>query len=214
MDKKREVWRLDIFSEYIFFLICVFLIVVYYTKMPFYTFLFPFVCIVLLSILNYCVCFKGSESEITFIAIWVIKFITLCYHSVHKSVPMGGVDGLGFNNRALTLLSSNDSCIGILFSPDQSLLPKIVAIIYSIGGLSVEVIYFYMFTTSLITQLYIYKIFILLTGKVDVSRKICLLWMIWPIEFIFSITFLREMPIQCLFTVSFYQFLLFLRYNR
>jgi hypothetical protein len=198
----------------ILLLTCVFVGVICYTRIPFYTFLFPFLCIVILSVVNYRSCFKGSKWGILFVVIWIIKFIALCYHSVYKSLPMGGVDWIGFNYNALELLSSNESYMGILLSPDQSLLPKIVAIIYSIGGISVEVIYFYMFITSLLTQLYIYRIFMLLTGQVDVSQKICLLWMIWPIEFIFSITFLREMPIQFLFTVSFYQFLLFLKYNR
>jgi hypothetical protein len=133
---------------------------------------------------------------------------------VDKNTPLGGTDWAGFNRRALELLSINNNCINILLTPDESLLPKMVATIYSFGGYSTEVVYFYMFAASLITQLYVYKTFKLLTKQSDIAKKISLLWMIWPIEFIFSITFLREMPIQCLFITSFYQFLLFLKYNR
>jgi hypothetical protein len=140
--------------------------------------------------------------------------VALCYHSVNKDTPMGGIDWTGFNQRALELLSTNNTCIDILLTQDQTLLPKMVAGIYSFGGYSVEVVYFYMFIASLITQLYVYKTFKLLTKQPDIAKKISLLWMIWPIEFVFSITFLREMPIQCFFTTSFYQFLLFLKYNR
>jgi hypothetical protein len=168
-----------------------------------------------LGVINYRTCFKGSRWRFVFIPLWIIKFITLCYHSVNKYAPIGATDWKDFNRQALELCSANgESCLNILLVPDYSLLPKIVAIIYSIGGYSVEVIYFYMFIASLVTQLYIYKIYMLLTRQVNISQRITLLWMIWPIEFYFSITFLREIPIQCLFTISFYQFLLFLKYNR
>jgi hypothetical protein len=196
-------------------LACFFAGVVCYTGIPCSTFLFPFLCIVILSIVNYYYCFKGSKWGILFIVIWIIKFIALCYHSVEKYAPVGGTDWVMFDRLALELCSTTGgSCVNILLSSEQSLLPKIVAIIYSVGGHSVEVVYFYMFTASIITQLYIYKMFRLLTGQTDVSRKMCLLWMIWPLEFYFSITFLREIPIQCLFTISFYCFLVFLKYNR
>jgi hypothetical protein len=149
-----------------------------------------------------------------FLILLFVKLIFLCYQSVKKEVPLGATDWKVFDILAKSLLSQADSIFSIIISSgskEDALFSKIVAMLYYIFGRTPELISFYVFATSFITQLFLYKTVFFLTNNKNTAQKIALMWMIWPIEFLFSASFLREMPIQCLFIVSFYYFLQFLK---
>ena len=157
--------------------------------------------------------FSNKKYFTLFIFLFIIKFVLLCYQSVNKNLPMGGVDWWNYNRFALDILENENSIIDFLLY-DGELFSKGVAVIYYIFGHSIELIYFYVFATSLFAQLFIYKTVYLLTNNKNTAQKISLLWMVWPIAFIFSITYLREIPIQFLFAASFYFFVLFIKQKR
>jgi len=196
----------------VFVLVCAIIITHSYTQIPVLS-LLPVLVFILIAVLWQLKYFTRNKIKGIFFILLIIKYSVLCYQSINRDIPMGGVDWINFNRSALEILDANNSIASIL-SSDFNLFPKLVAIIYYLFGNDITLIYFYVFGISIITQIYIYKTTLLLTNNSYSSQKIALLWMIWPIEFIFSITFLREIPTQCLFIMSVYHFTLFLKQNR
>lgn len=61
---------------------------------------------------------------------------------------------------------------------------------------------------------YINKIARLISGDLYIAAKASLLFYIWPLEMIYSMDYLREMTMQCVFAISLYCFLLYLVENK
>lgn len=53
-----------------------------------------------------------------------------------------------------------------------------------------------------------------LTSNKRLSQTIALLFMAWPMEIIYSISYHREMPIQCFFIISFYHFVKYVKHKQ
>jgi hypothetical protein len=127
---------------------------------------------------------------------------------------MGGADWSLYHITALSILDNNTSLYSILFGNNQDLFTKLLALVYPILGANPEQIYFFVFITSLITFKYIFLAAYEITNDKRKAQTAALLFMIWPIEFIMSITYLREMPLQCLVIISFFCFIKFIKQKK
>lgn len=160
---------------------------------------------------------KVTNRNLIFIYIFIIiiKICFLLYQVIYKNLPLGGVDWIHYDRFGKELLlEKGGNIFEILFLASDELFTKITAIIYQIFGINAEQLYFYIFISSLIVFNYINLLSNeLLKDKIK-AQKISILFMIWPIEFIHSITFLREMPIQMLFIISLFHFIRVINYKK
>lgn len=142
---------------------------------------------------------------------FVIKFGLLIYDVANKNLPMTSGDFQVYHMFANELISSSDGILGILsFSNGTDFYAKINAIAYILLDNNWNIPYFLSFIYSLILSIYIYKSAVLITKNKDKAGFIVILWMITPIEMIYSITFLKESFMQMLFIISFYKMLSYL----
>lgn len=137
-----------------------------------------------------------------------VKWLLVLYQSVYKNLPLGGSDWELYHYRAEQLNLLHESTWDIL-SSSSNLFIRLVGAVYHWFGVYPVLIYFLVFATSLVTFRYIYLATLELTQSRRLSQTAALLFMVWPIEVIHSVTFLREMPIQMLVAISFYYFALF-----
>jgi hypothetical protein len=63
-------------------------------------------------------------------------------------------------------------------------------------------------------SVYIYISALELTSNKKLSQTISLLFMAWPMEIIYSISYHREMPIQCFLIISFYNFVKYIKHKQ
>ena len=183
------------------------------TGIPIISMFIALIVIIFLIMVNLTLFMKKSN-QFYYIILIFLKFIFMIYQTVNKNLPLGGVDWAYYHRFAEELVVvTNGDLIHIIFDLKFDLFTKTTAVIYSVFGVNAEQMHLFVFITSLITFRYIYlTAFELLQNKIK-SETICLLFLIWPIEFIHSITFLREMPIQMLFIISLYNFIHFIKYK-
>lgn len=153
------------------------------------------------------------KQYVFYTSIFVLKTGLLIYQAIYKNIPMGGSDWGVYHDTAVSILNNNTNLVAIIGNSND-LFSKLVAFVYSIFGVNAEQIYFFVFITSLITFRYIFLSAKEITNDRKTAQIAALLFMIWPIEFIMSITYLREMPIQCLIIISFYYFIKFIKYKK
>lgn len=158
---------------------------------------------------------SGKNQVLIYLLIILMKIELLIYQATFKNLPLGGLDWQHYHRFGQELLSfANGNLLTFFTLENYDLFTRITALIYYFFGINPEQMYFFVFITSLLTFNYIYLTsYEILKNKI-VSQKIALLFMVWPIEFIHSITFLREMPIQLLFIASLYHFVKFINYKR
>ncbi len=147
---------------------------------------------------------------LSYFFIFIIKYIFLLYQAVTKSLPMGGNDWMNYDYYAREILLSTSSLLEILTYSSRDLFSRMVALIYYFSNSEIVVVYLYIFSISLMLFGVIIKFSYLLFEDDKISQLSAILYTIWPIEFIFSLTFLREIPIQYLFILSLYYFVLYL----
>lgn len=159
--------------------------------------------------------FISKKLIFIYLLIILVKIAFLIYQATNKNLPLGGVDWIYYHNFGEELLSlSNGDLLSLITLGNYDLFTRITAFIYFLFGVNPEQMYFYVFLSSLIVFNYIYLTSIEILNDKKKAQIIALLYLIWPIEFIHSITFLREMPIQLLFIMSIYYFVRFIKYRR
>lgn len=142
----------------------------------------------------------------------MIKLLLVFYQSQYKNIPMGGSDWVIYDEVAQKLLLTGD-IREVILDLDVNLFPKIVAIFYSIFGVDNKIIYYVVFLCALTTLVVFNKTVYLWTNNSYTTALFTFLIGIYPIQIIFSITFLREIPIQMLIILSFYHLTIFLKQN-
>lgn len=183
----------------------------YVTKIPFLS-LILIATLIIVELARIIKIASFKNNAIIIILIVLIRSLLLLYQTLNKDIPLGGVDWIHYDQFGRELLSfSNGNILSILTLGDYNLFIRITALFYMLFGISTEQMFFWVFLTSLITARYIY-----LTSKIILKNNkhaqiVMILFLIWPIEIIHSITFLREMPIQMFVIISFYYFVLFLK---
>jgi hypothetical protein len=168
-----------------------------------------FYLLILLIFINNIQLLSKKNHQIIYSLVFTVSNFLLIYQATNKNIPLGGVDWGNFNRQAMLVLNESNSFISFI-SHEQNLFAKFVAIIYYIFGPNIEQMYFFIFLTSLLVFQYIYKTAYFLLNDKNKASLVALIWSIWPSEIIHSVTFLREMPIQLLFIMSLYYFLIFI----
>lgn len=87
---------------------------------------------------------------------------------------------------------------------------RIVALIYYFCGARTQYIYYFSYIASELVFYYINKIAKVISGNSYTAAKAALFFYVWPLEIIYSVDYLREMTMQCIFAMSIYSFLLYL----
>lgn len=152
-----------------------------------------------------------KKSQILFIIIMLIKFLLMIYQAKYKNLPMGGNDWIGYNGHAINLLENSQNIIDLLFSGDVNFFSRIISIVYYVFGSNIEYVNCLVLLTSIIQIKYIYKISKMFIQDENTINNVILISIVLPINFIFSITVLRETPIQLFFIISLYHMLEYLR---
>lgn len=183
------------------------------TGAPLFSLMFCTVLIFIFAGCNLKILSTGQQ-YIVYLSLFLLKAAALVYQAAYKSLPMGGNDWVAFNFYATNILKHGSGIIHIFLGNHRDLFSKLVALIYTTFGRNIEQVYFYVFVSSLITFTYIFLTAYEITGDKTKSQWTAILFMVWPIEFILSITCLRDMPIQCLTIMSFYYFVKFIKYRR
>lgn len=155
-----------------------------------------------------------KKTQILFIMIMVIKFLLMIYQAKYKNLPMGGNDWLGYDRHALNLLANSENIIGLMFGGDVNFFSRIMSIVYYCFGEYIELINCLVLISSILQIRYIYKIGKMFIDDENIISYVILASIILPINFIFSITVLRETPIQLFFIISLYHVLEYFRNSK
>lgn len=155
-------------------------------------------------------CISGKYIQIFFV-LFIVHLILLFYQSTYGNLPMGGGDSAVFHTNATNILNNANNFFEIL-KPVRLENPgdwyeRLVAVIYHFLGCKTQYIYYLSFIASEIVFIYIYKIAKLITSDKLIAQKAALIFYILPMEIIYSVAYLREMTIQCVFVISLYHFL-------
>lgn len=171
--------------------------------------------IVLLMGRNLKMMYTAKQGQIYFV-LFIIRIGLLLYQSTYGNLPMSGGDSAVFHENALNIINHSDGNILKILSPPSIMgnrgdyFERLVALIYYFCGARTQYIYYFSYITSELVFYYINKIAKLISENSYVAAKTSLFFYIWPLEIIYSMDYLREMTMQCVFVMSIYSFLLYL----
>lgn len=175
-------------------------------EIPFFSLIIPLllICKVTLTSMKE---FSNKKSQIIFILVLLIKFLFMLYQAKYRNIPMGGNDWEGYNRHATTLLITSENFWQVFYIGDYDLFSRVIAVIYLFLGNHLSLINCFVFATSIGMVKYVRRISEIFIKDLRLSDLIALILMVWPINFIFSITVLREIPIQFALCLSVYCFI-------
>ena len=160
-------------------------------------------------------CYKNylHDDKKAFIVFSLILFSQLTlniYNSITHNLPFTNVDWETYDMFAKETLLKSDSLFSIIGNaPD--LFSGLIAIIYKLFGSNISIVHFYILPLFYLSILYTYKtIFLICNDKKKATIGATIL-SIYPVSFIFGMSVLREIPIQLLVVVSFYNMVLFIK---
>ena len=156
---------------------------------------------------------KERKYAYIFFAITIIKLVLLVLNAKYKIPFMAGVDWVNYHNYALEAISGGDGIVDI-FNNSLDFFVFIMALIYKVFGANAEQIYFYIFPLSLLMVRYVHKTVLLLSKKQKSADRSSVMMAAWPVDIIFSLALLREIPIQLLVIASFFNFLKYHFYKK
>lgn len=137
----------------------------------------------------------------------IFTFLLLLVLNAFIKIPfLAGVDWVNFDSYARSASESSDNLLGI-WQNSIDLFVFICALVYKVFGASAEQLYFYIFPAALVLARYIYKTTFLITGKEKYAVLSLFIATLWPVNIVFSVALLREIPIQLLVAISFYHFI-------
>ncbi len=157
----------------------------------------------------------AKQAQIYFI-LFVIRMGLLMYQSTYGNLPMSGGDSAVFHENALNIIYYSDGNILKILNPPSIManrgdyFERIVALIYYFCGARTQYIYYFSYIASELVFYYINKIAKVISGNSYTAAKAALFFYVWPLEIIYSVDYLREMTMQCIFAMSIYSFLLYL----
>lgn len=155
------------------------------------------------------------KEAIIVLALLAVKFALTAYQALYKNLPLGGEDWGNYHFGAITITEKYSGVFEILFKSSSDLFTKLVAVIYSVFGAHTRQINQYILAGSFVAARYVFKTAMLLTERSYYYSSLCtIVFLVWPIDIIYSVTYLREMPVQMLVIVSFYCFVCFMKSRR
>lgn len=193
------------FAIYYFF-------VYYFARINLLSIIFPSIIFIIFTIKNL-KNHKQKKSKLIYLILVFIDLFLIIYNCIHKNLPFTNVDWINYDYFALNALNSSHSLIGV-FNNAIDFFTGIVAIIYKLFGADIKIIYFYILPCSQILSYYVYKCIFLLSKNEKKSSVGSILILLYPVNFIFSLSVLREIPIQMVLTISIYYIILFLQTSK
>lgn len=157
----------------------------------------------------------AKQRQVYFI-LFLIRMGLLLYQSTYGNLPMSGGDSAVFHENAMNILNYSGGDILKIFNPPSIMVnrgdyfERLVALIYYLCGARTQYIYYFSYIASELVFYYINKTAKLLSGDSYIAAKTAIFFYIWPLEIIYSVDYLREMTMQCVFAMSLYSFLLYL----
>ena len=151
-------------------------------------------------------CASNGKYQFLCILLLAIDLILIVYNSVNRNLPFTNVDWLGFDGYAKDALSRSDGIFEI-FGNSMDFFTACMAIIYKMFGANVTIVYFYILPLSFVLAHYLYKTIFLITNSRKRSILFSVAALLMPVNFIFSLSVLREIPIQCVSVISLYYFI-------
>lgn len=195
----------------VFILFCIFMVTAEkIIKVPLISLLFFGLLIAFFVYTNLAI-LSGKRQVMVYLTLLLAKMTALFYNSSTNAIPMSYWDAVNFNRYALQILYKSTGLFDMLMINGYDFFVKFVALNYYIFGIHPQMFYFYMFICSLVIFTFIYLTAYELTGDRKKSQIAAFLFMVWPLEFLQSVTFLREMPIQCLLIISVYGFVKYIK---
>ena len=156
---------------------------------------------------------KNRRYSKFYVAFIILELVMLIFSSKYKISFLAGIDWENFHSYALNSIKSSHS-ISQLYSNSTDLFVFIVAILYKIFGTYSNMIYFYIFPTSLLLFRYVYKTVHYLTGNHTRAVWAAMLTVTWPVNMLFAVSYLRTLPLELLVTISFYGMIKYLKLNQ
>lgn len=147
------------------------------------------------------------------IAVFAVKYVLAAYQALNKNLPLGGEDWGNYHAGAQMLITETGGNIfKMLFYGESDFFTELCAVIYEIFGVHTRQINLYVLASSFVAVNYVFKTVDLMTdGDYTASALSAVVFAVWPIDIIYSVTYLREMPIQMFTIMSFFYFLYFMK---
>lgn len=135
--------------------------------------------------------------------------LLLIYQAKFWNLPLSGNDWEGYDRHALNIIKNSDVAMDY-FMGNQNLFPKIVAIVYKYFGFNNKVIIFLIYFCNLITLNFLMETAKKLQFSTRAKSAMFIFYCCMPIQVIFSMSYLREVPIQMCTAIFFYYLVLYL----
>ena len=134
---------------------------------------------------------------------FIFESVLLIYNARIKLSFLAGVDWINFHNYAINAIKGSQN-LSQLYLNSTDLFVFITAIMYKIFGPNAEMMYFILFPLSLLLFRYVYKVTLLITQDQHSSAIAALAVMLFPVNIIFQVSYLRVISLQLLVAISFY----------
>lgn len=154
----------------------------------------------------------GSRAVLSIITI--VQFCLLVTQAKFRLLPLGGEDWRGYNRHATDILTSPNNFLSTLLHSDENLFSKLLATVYWVFGEYLQFGYFMVFVTALLGVNAMIRIADALQLDDRHAKLLVVIFAAWPINFVFSVTLLREMPIQACIAWATYLLVLSLKRGR
>lgn len=196
--------------------ICLFIIYItavnYFTDIPLISLFFSGILFVVAFIQN-AKNIKGKWYISIYTLIVLMDLLLVVYNSKYRNLPFTGVDWGNFNYFAKSVLSKSNGSIFYIITNSIDLFTALVAMLYKFFGVNIGQVYFWILPCAQVLSNYIYKTIYKLTNSEKKAKIGAILILLYPVNFIFSISVLREIPIQMLVAISIYHLIVYLKDN-
>ncbi len=143
----------------------------------------------------------------------IFKLFLLVWITLNKPAFLSGVDWYNFHNYALAAIDGGGGVIEI-YNRSFDLFVFFMASLYSVFGVYIDHIYIAVFIISLIVFKYVFKSMLAIYENNKLAATTAILMFLWPVSIIFSMSVLREVPIQLAVVVSFYNLIMYLKLGK
>lgn len=151
-------------------------------------------------------CQCNKKARTICVILLMVDLVLIIYNSVNRNLPFTNVDWANFDYFAKSALNNSNNLFEI-FGNAIDLFTAVVALLYRMFGENVTIVYFYILPLSFVSAHYLYKTIRLISGDQNKSVWFSMISLIMPVNFIFALSVLREIPIQCVSIASLYYFL-------
>ena len=147
---------------------------------------------------------------ILYLLLFLLQLILLIYNAKYRNLPFTNVDWETYDSFAKKAINQSEGDFISIINKSADLFSGIVGLIYFLFNQDITIVYFYITPIAHITLGIVYNtIFILNKDRLNSSIGSILLFL-YPANFIFSMSVLRETYIQFLISISVYNFIKFL----